>query len=187
MIYHNPVIKGFHPDPSICRVRDDFYLVTSSFEFFPGVPVFHSKNLVNWELIGHCLTRNSQLDLSGGRNSGGIYAPTIRYHDGIFYMTTTNTSSRGNFIVYTADIASSWSEPLWVDQGGIDPSLFFDDDGSVYFCSTQNTNGRQGIGLCKIDPFTGKKRTPTKIISFGSGAENTRRHPIFTKLMASTF
>ena len=73
---NNPIISGYNPDPSICRVGDDFYLVNSTFEFFPGVPIYHSKNLVNWELIGHCLTRESQLPLRGCRNSGGIYAPT---------------------------------------------------------------------------------------------------------------
>src|SRR5450759_3730595 len=82
--YQNPIIRGFHPDPSICRVGDDFYLVTSSFEFFPGVPIFHSKDLVHWEQIGHCLTRESQLPLTRIPASGGIYAPTIRYNNGIF-------------------------------------------------------------------------------------------------------
>ena len=78
--YKNPVIPGFHPDPSICKVGDDFYLVNSSFEFFPGVPIFHSKDLINWEQIGHCLTRPSQVNLQKIRRSGGIYAPTIRYN-----------------------------------------------------------------------------------------------------------
>src|SRR5664279_4755715 len=87
--YQNPIIPGFHPDPSICRVGNDFYLVTSSFEFFPGVPVFHSNDLVHWEQIGHCLTRESQLPLNHVPASGGIYAPTIRYSNGLFYMVTT--------------------------------------------------------------------------------------------------
>lgn len=133
MRYLNPIIPGFNPDPSICRVGDDFYIVNSSFEFFPGVPVYHSKNLVNWDLIGHCLSRDSQVKLLGARASGGIYAPTIRYHDGIFYMTTTNVSYGGNFIVHSENPCGPWSEPAWVDQGGIDPSLLFDNDGTVYF------------------------------------------------------
>ena len=87
--YKNPVITGFNPDPSVCRVGDDYYLVTSSFEYFPGVPVYHSKDLINWEQIGHCLTRESQLPLKGVWPSGGIFAPTIRYHEGRFYMVTT--------------------------------------------------------------------------------------------------
>ena len=117
MKYKNPIIPGFNPDPSICRVGEDFYLVTSTFEFFPGVPIYHSKNLINWELINYCLTTDSQLPLEGAESSGGIYAPTIRYHDGVFFMTTTNVSNGGNFIVHTKDIYGKWSEPAYVDQG----------------------------------------------------------------------
>ncbi len=102
--YKNPIIPRFHPDPSVCRVGDDYYLVTSSFEFFPGVPLFHSKDLVNWEQIGHCLTRPSQVQLKKAGSSAGIYAPTIRFSDGTFYMITTNVSEKGNFIVHTKDI-----------------------------------------------------------------------------------
>ena len=170
MKYTNPIIPGFNPDPSICRVGEDFYLVTSTFEFFPGVPVYHSKNLVNWELIGHCLTRDSQLHLEDARASDGIYAPTVRYHDGTFFMTTTNVSTGGHFIVHTKDICGEWSEPAYVDQGGIDPSLFWDDDGTCYFVSNGiDENDKICIFLCKIDPFTGKKHTESTIISYGCG------------------
>ena len=117
MKYKNPVISGYNPDPSICRVGEDYYIVNSSFEFFPGVPVYHSRNLVNWELKGYCLERESQLSLHGCKPSGGIYAPTLRYHNGTFFMTTTNTSGKGNFIVHTTDLEKGWSEPAWVDQG----------------------------------------------------------------------
>lgn len=103
--YQNPVIPGFHPDPSVCRVGDDFYLVNSSFQYFPGVPLFHSKDLTNWEQIGHCLTRPSQLPLHDAGPWGGIYAPTIRYNNGMFYMITTNVSDKGNFFVHTTDRA----------------------------------------------------------------------------------
>ena len=88
--YRNPVIPGFHPDPSVVRVGDDFFLVTSSFEFFPGVPIFTSRDLVHWRQLGHVLTRESQLPLRKARPSGGIYAPTLRHHDGTFYVITTN-------------------------------------------------------------------------------------------------
>lgn len=170
MKYKNPIIAGFNPDPSICRVGDDFYLVTSTFEFFPGVPIYHSKNLVNWELINYCLTTDSQLPLENAEASGGIYAPTIRYYDGMFFMTTTNVSTGGNFIVHTKDIYGKWSEPAYVDQGGIDPSLFWDDDGTCYFVSNGiDENGKIAIFLCTLDPFTGKKHTPTKLISYGCG------------------
>lgn len=160
MKYSNPVIPGFHPDPSICRVGQDFYLVTSSFEYFPGVPIFHSRNLVNWKQIGHCLTRDSQLRLSGARISGGIYAPTLRYRGGRYYMVTTNTSNGGNFFVWSDDPAGEWSEPLWVEDGGIDPDLFWDDDGSVFFT-------RSGIHQRKIEIETG--RLLTKSVGLWSG------------------
>ena len=133
--YKNPIIPGFYPDPSICKKGEDYYLVASSFEFFPGVPVFHSRDLINWEQIGHCLTRKSQLDLDGAAASKGIYAPTIRYHEGLFYMVTTNTTKIGNFYVTAEDPAGEWSDPIKVEQGGIDPSLFWDDDGTCYFIS----------------------------------------------------
>ena len=103
--FNNPVLPGFYPDPSLCKVGDDFYLVNSSFEYFPGVPVHHSKDLVHWKLIGYCLTRESQLPLENMRASGGIYAPTIRYHDGTFYMITTNVDGGGNFYVTARDPA----------------------------------------------------------------------------------
>ena len=116
MKYENPILPGFHPDPSICRVGEDFYLITSTFEFFPGVPIYHSKNLINWELINYCLTDDTQLSLHNGKPSSGIYAPTLRYHGGTFFMTTTNVTRGGNFIVHTDDIYGKWSEPAWVGQ-----------------------------------------------------------------------
>ena len=103
--YTNPIIPGFHPDPSICRSGEDYYLVTSSFEYFPGVPLYHSRDLVRWRLLGHCLTRQSQLGLAGARSSGGIVASTIRYHDGTFYLATTNTTRGGHFSDHTRDPA----------------------------------------------------------------------------------
>ena len=182
MQYQNPVIPGFHPDPSICRVGDDFYLVTSTFEFFPGVPIFHSKNLVNWELINYCLTTDSQLPLQTANPSGGIYAPTLRYHDGVFFMTTTNISAEGNFIVHTTDIRGKWSEPAWVKQRGIDPSLFWDDDGVCYFASTGSADSDvHGIFLCEIDPFTGEMHTPSKLISRGCGGRNFEAPHIYKR------
>lgn len=181
MKYANPVIRGFNPDPSVCRVGEDFYLVTSTFEFFPGVPVYHSRNLVNWTLIGHCLTRNSQLPLEKIGPSAGIYAPTIRYHDGTFFMTTTNVSGGGNFIVHTKDPAGEWSEPAYVNQGGIDPSLFWDEDGSCYFCSNAGMDGQAGIVGCKIDPLTGEKLSPGVFLSAGTGGRYCEAPHIFKR------
>ena len=138
MEYINPIISGFYPDPSICRVGDDFYLVNSSFEYFPGIPVFHSKDLINWEQIGHCISRPEQLTLRQGvPNCVGIYAPTIRYHEGVFYVISTNVAyggkDEGNFIVWTDNPYGEWSDPVFIDLPGIDSSLFFDDDGRVYY------------------------------------------------------
>lgn len=172
MEYQNPILPGFHPDPSVCRVGGDFYLVNSSFEFFPGVPLYHSRNLADWELLGYCLNTEEQLNLKEAHASGGIYAPTIRWHEGVFFMTTTNVSDRGNFIVHTRNLSEGWSEPCWVEQGGIDPSLFFDDDGTVYFLSTGNRqDGTCMIQMCEVDPFSGKQLTPSIEISLGCGGK----------------
>ncbi|MBU9720040.1 MULTISPECIES: glycoside hydrolase family 43 protein [Bacillaceae] len=135
--FNNPILPGFYPDPSVCRVGEDYYLVTSSFIYFPGVPIFHSKDLVNWKQIGHVLDRPSQLPLDGQKQSRGIFAPTIRYNDGVFYMITTNVEEGGNFLVTATDPAGPWSDPYYLDAPGIDPSLFFDDDGKVYYHGTR--------------------------------------------------
>ena len=160
----NPIIPGYHPDPSICRVGDDYYLVNSSFQYFPGVPIYHSKDLVNWELIGNVLDRESQLPLKGATSWLGIYAPTIRYHEGIYYMITTNVGNGGNFLVTAKDPRGSWSEPLWLEQQGIDPSLWFE-NGKCYMVSNPDNT----IMLCEIDPATGKQLTPSKALWRGTG------------------
>ncbi len=163
MQYTNPIIPGFHPDPSICRVGEDYFLVTSSFEYFPGVPLFHSRDLVHWRKIGHVLTRPSQLPADPWRPSGGIYAPTLRYHGGTFYMITTNTSTGGNFYVHTQDPYGEWSDPVWVKQGGIDPSLFFDDDGRVYLTSTAEVPSPLPAESDPATPFFGIQQSEIDI------------------------
>lgn len=173
--YKNPIISGFHPDPSICKAGEDYYLVTSSFEYFPGVPLFHSKDLVNWEQIGHCLTRTSQLSLDKCSVSGGIYAPTIRYYKGIFYMITTNIST-GNFIVHTKDPAGEWSDPIWLQQAGIDPSLYFEDDKCYLTVNPDNT-----IYLSEINPLTGEQITSNRAIWTGSGGRYPEAPHIYKK------
>lgn len=136
--FKNPVIEGFAPDPSVCAVGDDYYLVTSTFAYFPGVPIYHSKDLVNWKQIGNVLDREEQLPLTGAEHSGGIFAPCLRYHDGTFYMITTNVTEGGNFVVTAKDPAGPWSNPYYIDNApGIDPSLFFDDDGKCYYIGTR--------------------------------------------------
>lgn len=170
MKYTNPVIKGFYPDPSVCAANGKYYLVTSSFQYFPGVPLFESENLVNWKQIGHVLTRKSQVMLERINSSGGVFAPTIRYNDGRFYMVTTNDTTHQNFYVYTDDIYGEWSEPIFVNQGGIDPSIFFDDDGKVYFISNgQDDAGEGGVIQCRIDIESGQKLSKSKSIWKGSG------------------
>ena len=138
----NPVIPGCYPDPSICRVGEDYYLVVSTFEYFPGLPIFHSRDLVSWEQIGHAIDRADQLDYDGIASSGGLYAPTIRHDNGTFWLVCTlvdqqDDSRGGNFLLTATDPAGPWSDPVWLDAGGIDPSIFFDDDGRVWVHGTR--------------------------------------------------
>lgn len=156
--FKNPIIKGFSPDPSIVAVGGDYYLATSTFAYFPGVPIYHSKDLVNWKQIGNALHREEQVDLMDLEYSEGIFAPTLRYHDGIFYMITTNVPKDGNFVVTATDPAGPWSNPYFIDNApGIDPSLFFDDDGKVYYCGTRENpkgakyNGDYEVWLQEFD------------------------------------
>ncbi|MEG1012095.1 MAG: glycoside hydrolase family 43 protein [Ruthenibacterium sp.] len=176
--FENPILPGFYPDPSTCRVGDDFYLINSSFEFFPGVPLFHSRNLVQWAQIGNCLDRPSQLPLQNAGISDGIYAPTLRHHNGCFYMITSNRCAGiGNHFFVTAHAAEApWSEPVWIKNpdgtipGGVDPSLFFDEDGRVYFSCVAWDDKGQGIGQAEINLDTGRLHAPLKIIWHGTGA-----------------
>lgn len=149
-MYDNPVIGGFHPDPSVCRVGDDYYLVCSSFEYFPGVPLFHSRDLVHWRQIGNVLDRPGQLELPDDLPaSAGVYAPTLRHHDGRFYLITTNVGARGNFIVTSDRPEGPWSDPVWIELAGIDPDLAWDEDGSCWCAVAGGT-------VARIDPETGK-------------------------------
>lgn len=156
--FQNPIVKGFSPDPSICVVGDDYYLVTSTFSYFPVVPIYHSKDLVNWELIGNILERESQLPLADVTHSQGIFAPSIRYNNGTFYMITTNVPKGGNFIVTATDPRGPWSDPYYLDGAeGIDPSLFFDTDGKCYYVGTRPNpkgvryNGDWEVWLQELD------------------------------------
>ena len=159
-MYNNPIIPGFYPDPSVCRVGEDYYLVNSSFHYFPGVPIFHSRDLVHWQQIGNVLDRTSQVDLKGIRCSGGIYAPTIRYHKGLFYMITTNVDGCDNFFVTASSPEGPWSDPIIIGGEGIDPSLFFDED-KVYYVGQRQKKNARFFGDCEIwiqelDVTTGK-------------------------------
>ena len=158
----NPIINGGYPDPSIVRVDDDFYIVNSSFEYFPALPIHHSKDLINWELIGYGIDRPSQgtgkVNLYDVQQQGGIHAPSIRYHEGLFYIITTNVYSPAdkskptemvNFILTAKNPAGPWSDPYVIEGApGIDPDIFFDDNGKVWFVGTHDTGNpnKNGIG-----------------------------------------
>ena len=142
---YNPILPGWYSDPSICTNGEgDYFLVTSTFSYFPGVPIFHSRDLVNWKQVGHVLDRPSQLTGLGRQHtSGGIYAPDIKYNpkNRTYYMITTNVGA-GNFLVKTQDPFGPWSEPILLPQvQGIDPSLFFDDDGRAYIVNNDEAPG----------------------------------------------
>jgi xylan 1,4-beta-xylosidase len=156
--FENPIIPGFNPDPSICRVGDDFYLVTSSFEFYPSIPIYKSRDLVNWDLIGYGLHRPNQVELPTGlKDSRGIYAVTIRHHRDTFYLITTCVTCKGNFYITATNPAGPWSDPVWLESPGIDPSLFFDDDGKCYYTGHANISkvndwpDKNGVWIQELD------------------------------------
>ncbi|WP_346860590.1 glycoside hydrolase family 43 protein [uncultured Draconibacterium sp.] len=141
--YYNPILPGWYSDPSICTNGKDYFLVTSTFSYFPGVPLFHSTDLLNWKQIGHVLNRGEQLPLEGQKVSEGIFAPAISYnpHNQTYYMITTNIR-RGNFFVKTKDPFGEWSDPIWLSEvHGIDPSFFFDDKGKAYIVNNDEPDG----------------------------------------------
>ena len=146
--FYTPILQGCYPDPSIVRKGDDYFMVTSSFVMFPGVPIFHSKDLVNWKQIGHVLDRKSQLKVHSAGISEGIYAPAIRYNEynDTFYMITTQFAEGiDNMVVKTKDPFKGWSEVIELDFGGIDPSLFFDDDGKAYVIHNDAPNRGEAL------------------------------------------
>lgn len=132
--FKNPILSGYHPDPSICRVGDDYYLVNSTFVWYPGLPVYHSKDLVNWKLIGNAIDRPDMVDFDGLPDKLGLFAPTIRYFRGVFYIINTCVGCKMNFYITASYPEGPWSDPIWLHGvPGIDPSLFFDDDGKCYY------------------------------------------------------
>ena len=168
-LYINPILPGSYPDPSICKVGDEFFIVNSSFEYFPGLPIHKSKDLINWELIGYGLHRknqcNQKVNLVDVQSNGGIHAPTIRYHNGLFYIITTNvyyneiekTTDFVNFIITSEDAGGPWSDPYVIEGApGIDPDIFFDDDGRIWYVGTHspekpNFAGEGEIWLQELD------------------------------------
>ncbi len=181
----NPILPGFFPDPSICRVGSDYYLVNSSFSYFPGVPIFHSTDLIHWQQIGHVLNRPSQLNLTKQGISEGIYAPAIRYHNGTYYVVTTLVGGGGNFFVTAKNPAGPWSDPVWLPEiNGIDPSFFFDRNGKAYIVNNGPAlynkplyEGHRGIWLQEFDLKINKLTGERKIIV--NGGTDLSKKPIW--------
>ena len=169
----NPVISGYAPDPSIVRAGDDYYLVTSSFVHFPGLPVYHSKDLVSWRQIGNAIERPGQADFSGMKVSGGMMAPAISYRDGVYYIVCTN---RKNFVITATNPAGPWSDPVYFDFDGIDPSLFWDDDGKAWIVNNGAPKqpalyaGHRSIWLQEFDPKS-KAMTGPRLEIINGGAD----------------
>ncbi len=172
--YRNPILAGFYPDPSICRVGDDYYLINSTFAYFPGIPVFHSKDLVNWTQLGHVIDRPTQLNYDGLGVTRGIFAPALSHHNGTFYVVCTMVDKGGNFLMTAKNPAGPWSDPVWLGFDGIDPSLFFDDDGRAWLVNNGNPpdnkplyQGHRAIWIQEFDVVAQKLTGPRSIIVNG--------------------
>jgi alpha-N-arabinofuranosidase len=173
--YANPILQGFYPDPSITRVGDDYYLVNSTFTWFPGIPVFHSRDLVHWTQIGNAIDRPGQLDFKNLGLSRGVFAPDISWHDGTFYILNTCVDCGDNFVITAKDPAGPWSNPVWLPelQGAIDPSLFFDQDGSAWIVNngppqvTSRYEGHRAIWIQRFDARTLRLSGPRTVLLDG--------------------
>lgn len=172
MIIHNPVLPGFYADPSVCRAGGRFYLACSTFELYPGIPIFESEDLVNWTLLGHCLLTPTQARLDGLAASRGIWAPTLRYHEGLFYLCVTNMDRGGNFIITAENPAGPWSEPVYVPMKSIDPCLFFE-DGKAWFLTpqTKTAGAVRGVYMAQVDVKTGALLSDEHLLWQGSGGK----------------
>jgi beta-xylosidase len=171
----NPLIPGFNPDPSIVKVGEDYYLSTSTFEYLPGLPIYHSRDLINWKVIGHVVTREGQLQMFGVPTGGGAWAPTIRHHDGVFYVVVTDAMGRGTMIFTAENPAGPWSDGLVTDIDGIDPDLAWTAEGTCYMTfsglilSGEEMGKHLGIQQVKIDLATGKKLEEPRNMWKGTG------------------
>ncbi|MBC7722727.1 MAG: family 43 glycosylhydrolase, partial [Pedobacter sp.] len=178
----NPILSGFYPDPSIVKVDKDYYLVNSTFSYFPGLPVWHSKDLKNWKQIGNVISRTSQMDFLGERMTRGLFAPGISYYKGTFYVTCTDIDHEGNFVVTAKNPAGPWSNPVKLPQvKGIDPSIFFDEDGKGYIVYNSDApdykplySGHRTIKMYEIDPISLKTIGEEKILVNG-GVDITKK------------
>jgi xylan 1,4-beta-xylosidase len=173
--FRNPILGGFYPDPGNLRVGQDYYLVTSTFAWFPGIPVLHSRDLVNWTQIGNAIDRPDQLDFGNLRLSRGVFAPTIEHHDGLFYILNTCVDCGGNFLITATDPAGPWSDPVWLPDlvDGIDPSLFFDAEGQGWILNNgppegePEYQGHRAIWIQRFDPATQATHGPRTVLVNG--------------------
>jgi xylan 1,4-beta-xylosidase len=180
--YRNPILQGFYPDPSIARVGADYYLVSSTFAYFPGIPIFHSRDLVSWTQIGNAIDRPDQLDFGRLGLSRGVFAPSIEHHQGRFYILNTCVDCGGNFLITANDPRGPWSDPVWLPEleGGIDPSLFFDSDGKVYILNNGPPQGQplyeghRAIWIQEFDPATLRTVGPRTVLVNGGVDISTR-------------
>jgi xylan 1,4-beta-xylosidase len=179
--YRNPILAGYYPDPSICRVGEDYYLINSTFAHFPGIPIFHSRDLVNWKQLGHVIDRPTQLNYDGLGITRGIFAPAISHHNGTFYVVCTMVDAGGNFLMTATNPAGPWSDPVWLNFDGIDPSLFFDDDGRAWMVNNGNPpenkplyQGHRAIWIQEFDVAAKKLIGPRSIIVNGGADISTK-------------
>jgi xylan 1,4-beta-xylosidase len=188
----NPILRGFNPDPSIVRVNDDYYIATSTFEWFPGIQIHHSKDLVNWQLISRVLTKKSQLDLRGVPDSCGVWAPCLSYSDGVFYLVYSNVKSfdgvwkdTPNYLITTKDIHGEWSDPIFLSASGFDASLFHDDDGRKWYITmlVDHRKGKffGGILLQEYDPVKQKLLDKPTYIFEGTSIGKTEAPHLYKK------
>lgn len=181
--YRNPILAGFYPDPSIVAVGNDFYLINSSFSWYPGIPVFHSRDLVHWTQIGNAIDRPDMLDFGQLGMSRGVFAPAISHHDGLFYIVNTCVDCGGNFVIVARDPAGPWSSPVWLPElkDGIDPSLFFDDNGQAWIVNnglpeqTLQYDGHRAIWIQRFDPQALKSFGARRVIV--NGGVDIRQQP----------
>jgi len=173
--FRNPILGGFYPDPANVRVGEDYYLVTSTFAYFPGIPVFHSRDLVEWTQIGNAIDRPDQLDFGSLGLSRGVFAPTIEHHDGLFYILNTCVDCGGNFLITATDPAGPWSDPVWLPDlvDAIDPSLFFDAEGQGWILNNgppegaPEYQGHRAIWIQRFDPERQATFGPRKVLVNG--------------------
>ncbi|MGN1189016.1 MAG: family 43 glycosylhydrolase [Candidatus Ornithospirochaeta sp.] len=176
------ILKGFNPDPSIIYDGNFFWCTTSTFEYFPGLPLYKSSDGINWSFETYILSSPDNLDLRGAENSkGGIYAPTLRFHNGVYYAVTTNKNIGWNYLVYSTSPYGPWSRPVMIRKNGIDPSLFFDDDGSCFYTSNGVVEGVRGILGAHINPETGEFLEKERILTEGISKVATEAPHIYKK------